>query len=93
MTEKPKHLPPEALDDWLAEVKRVLEIGDDIDVGALLDVARDVAHNVARPAAPLTTFALGVALGRQSSAAESPEALARLAELVTARALTWEHGA
>lgn len=90
MTEKPKHLPPEALDEWLAEAKRLLEISDDIDVGTLLDVARDVAHNVARPAAPLTTFALGLALGRQSSATDSPEVLARLAELVTARALAWE---
>lgn len=93
MTDKPKHLPPEALDAWLAEAKRVLELTDDIDVGALLDVAKDVAHNVARPAAPLTTFALGLALGRQSSAADSPEVFARLAELVRSHALSWEHGA
>lgn len=93
MTEKPKHLPPEALDAWLAEAKRVLELDDDIDVAVVLDVARDVAHNVARPAAPLTTFALGLALGRQSSAADSPEVFARLAELVTERALAWEHQA
>ncbi len=90
MTETPKHLPPEALDAWLAEAKRVLEIDDEIDIAALLDVAKDVAHNVARPAAPLTTFALGLALGRQSSATGSPEAFSRLAELVTARALSWE---
>lgn len=93
MTEKPKHLPPEALDEWLAEAKRVLEIDDDLDIGALLDVAKEVAHSVARPAAPLTTFALGVALGRQSTASDSPEVFARLAELVTARAHAWEVGA
>lgn len=90
MNDTPKHLPPEALDEWLAEVQRLLELDDRLEVGALLDVARDVAHNVARPAAPLTTFALGLALGRQSSAADSPEVFARLAELVTARAIAWE---
>ncbi|WP_271982346.1 NTP transferase domain-containing protein [Pseudoclavibacter terrae] len=93
MTEKPKHLPPEALDEWLAEAKRLLELDDDLDIAAVLDVAKDVAHNVARPAAPLTTFALGVALGRRSSTADSPEVFARLAELVTARALAWDHTA
>ena len=30
----------------------------------LLDLAREAAHNVARPAAPLATFAAGLALGR-----------------------------
>lgn len=93
MTEKPKHLPPEALDEWLAEAKRVLELDDDINIGALLDVAKDVAHSVARPAAPLTTFALGLALGRRSSAADSPEVFARLAARVTERALAWENRA
>jgi Domain of unknown function (DUF6457) len=31
---------------------------------AVLDVTRDVAHEVARPAAPLTAYLLGVAVGR-----------------------------
>ncbi len=34
------------------------------DITAVLDLARDAAHNVARPAAPLTAFVLGLAVGR-----------------------------
>lgn len=62
--ENPRHLPPEALDGWLEEISGLLEIDQQIDVGLLLDLTRDVAHDVARPAAPLTTFVLGLALGR-----------------------------
>lgn len=65
MTEaNPRHLPPEALDGWLAKISELLELEEEIEVGTLLDLTRDVAHDVARPAAPLTTFALGLALGR-----------------------------
>ena len=49
------------------------------DTKAVLDLARDVAHGVARPAAPLTAYLLGVAVGRGRPMAE---ATARLQELV-----------
>ncbi len=62
--ENPKHLPPEALEDWLSKVSELVGIEEDVDIAAVLDLTRDVAHDVARPAAPLTTFALGLALGR-----------------------------
>ncbi len=35
-----------------------------LDTGTVLDLARDAAHQVARPAAPLTAYLLGVAVGR-----------------------------
>jgi hypothetical protein len=38
-------------------------LGDDATT-LLLDLAREAAHNVARPAAPLATFVAGLALGR-----------------------------
>ena len=41
----------------------------------VLDLAREAAHGVARPAAPLTTFLAGYALGAEGG-------LGRLAELV-----------
>ena len=41
----------------------------------VLDLAREAAHGVARPAAPLTTFLAGYALGTEGG-------LDRLAELV-----------
>jgi len=62
--ENPRHLPPEALDGWMAKVSELLALDERVDIGAVLDLTRDVAHDVARPAAPLTTFALGLALGR-----------------------------
>jgi hypothetical protein len=35
-----------------------------LDARTVLDLARDAAHQVARPAAPLTAYLLGVAVGR-----------------------------
>ncbi|HEY9291233.1 MAG TPA: DUF6457 domain-containing protein [Microlunatus sp.] len=59
------------LDEWLQKVADELEIGDvslDTDeVHTLLDLARDAAHQVDRPAAPLTCFLVGVAVGRGAS--------------------------
>jgi hypothetical protein len=59
------------LDEWLAAVSA--EIGTDdfaLDndaIHTLLDLARDSAHEVERVAAPLTTFLVGVAVGRGQS--------------------------
>jgi Domain of unknown function (DUF6457) len=52
------------LQDWTAAV--CADLGIDpatADVTAVLDLARDVAHGVARPAAPLTAYLVGVAVG------------------------------
>jgi hypothetical protein len=52
------------LDDWVAALGRELGVEPaDIDVAAILDLARDAAHGIARPAAPLTTFLAGYAAG------------------------------
>lgn len=87
-----RHLPPEALNDWLAGVSALYGLGDDIepttDVAVVLDVARDVARGVARPAAPLTTFLLGLAVGRALPAGTPvADELARLADQVQALAV------
>lgn len=53
------------LEEWTAAV--CADLGLDpgsADVRAVLDLARDVAHGVARPAAPLTAYLVGVAVGR-----------------------------
>lgn len=87
------HLPPEALDAWLAAAAAELGVDSEaVRIGTVLDVARDVAHDVARPAAPLSTFLLGVAYAR--SGAADPAQLEALAERLTARAVAWktEHG-
>jgi len=46
----------------------------------VLDLARDVAHNVARPAAPLTTYLAGVAVGAGKDASDVAARITRLAE-------------
>ena len=49
------------------------------DVDRVLDLARDAAHQVARPAAPLTTYLLGVAVGRGADPADAAAKLTALA--------------
>jgi hypothetical protein len=51
-----------------------------VDARTVLDVARDVAHNVDRPAAPVTAYLLGMAVGQgmaPSRAARQVQALAK----------------
>lgn len=48
------------LDEWVTEVSRELGTAP-IDTRAVLDLARDVAHRVARPAAPVTCLLVGLA--------------------------------
>jgi hypothetical protein len=50
-----------------------------LDTGTVLDLARDAAHQVARPAAPLTAYLLGVAVGRGQPLDGAAELLTRLA--------------
>ena len=71
------------LDRWVeaAAAELGLDPGD-VEPKAVLDVARDVAHQVLRPAAPLTAYLLGVAVGR---GADPAGAAARISSL----ALAW----
>jgi hypothetical protein len=52
---------------------------------AVLDLAREAAHGVTRPAAPLAAFALGLALGRTSGGLDDlRELVRRLSALASA---------
>ncbi|WBO65073.1 NTP transferase domain-containing protein [Streptomyces camelliae] len=75
------------LDEWISAVKDELGIDLDVDTGVLLDLARDAAHGVARPAAPLTTFLVGYAAAQGEG---GPEAVAEAARKAAALALRWE---
>ncbi|MDQ0991932.1 NTP transferase domain-containing protein [Streptomyces sp. V3I7] len=75
------------LDEWITAVKDELGIDLDVDTGLLLDVARDVAHGVARPAAPLTTFLVGYAAGQGEG---GPTAVAEAAGKTGVLAQRWE---
>jgi molybdopterin-guanine dinucleotide biosynthesis protein A len=74
------------LDEWIAAAKADLGIDLDVDVAVLLDLARDAAHAVTRPAAPLTAFLVGYAAAR---AGGGPEAVAEAARKATALAERW----
>ncbi|MFT4163756.1 MAG: DUF6457 domain-containing protein [Microlunatus sp.] len=56
------------LSTWLDRVSTELGIADaaldNNDIHTLLDLARDCAHEVERTAAPLTSFLVGVSVGR-----------------------------
>ncbi|HET9257907.1 MAG TPA: DUF6457 domain-containing protein [Pseudonocardiaceae bacterium] len=64
------------LKEWVELVCRELDLADLVSPTAMqprvLDLSRDVAHEVARPAAPLTAYLLGLAAGRSGD----PEAAA-----------------
>ncbi|MFG3202268.1 NTP transferase domain-containing protein [Streptomyces sp. NPDC048192] len=75
------------LDEWISAVKDELGIDLDVDTGVLLDLARDAAHGVARPAAPLTTFLVGYAAAQGKG---GPEAVTEAARKAAALALRWE---
>lgn len=58
------------LQEWLDTLSEQLGTDYRIDeesMHILLDLARDAAHEITRPAAPLTAFLVGVAVGRGQS--------------------------
>ncbi|MFD8010437.1 DUF6457 domain-containing protein [Streptomyces sp. NPDC058955] len=78
------------LDEWITAVKTELGLDLDVDTGVLLDLARDAAHGVARPAAPLTTFLVGYAAAKAAEDGTAPaEAVAEAARKAAALAQRW----
>jgi len=67
------------VDDWLAALTDALGISDEVDVAMILDVAREAAHAVARPAAPVTTYLLGIAVARGGDAEQLTATITELA--------------
>ncbi|RJN32212.1 molybdopterin-guanine dinucleotide biosynthesis protein [Nesterenkonia natronophila] len=54
----------EAIEQWVGELTRHLEIEDtDVRINDLLKIAGEAAHTVVRPAAPVTTFLIGYVTG------------------------------
>jgi molybdopterin-guanine dinucleotide biosynthesis protein A len=88
MGEGPKRRDMTDLEEWTEAVKRELGIELDVDIPAMLDMTRVAAHNVQRPAAPLTAFLVGYAAASAGGGAPAvAEALRR------ARELAERHGA
>ena len=78
------------LHDWIDELCDVLDIETEVDEALILDLARAAAHNVERPAAPITTYLLGYAAGEKNA---NPEKIERLAGLAQVLADNWDRPA
>lgn len=58
------------LAEWIGTLSDSIGVEFTIDEESMhivLDLARDAAHEILRPAAPLTTFLIGVAVGQGAS--------------------------
>ncbi|WP_019178812.1 DUF6457 domain-containing protein [Microbacterium yannicii] len=87
MSDQSRTLPPEALDAWAAALRERFGLAeDDVPVAAVLDLTRDVANGVARPAAPLGAFVAGLIAGR---AGTDPAEIRAALDAVAALAADW----
>lgn len=77
------------LDDWTRTVATELGLDTGYERDLILELTRTVAHEVARPAAPLTAFLVGLAAGQRGG---SPDAVREVAGRVEALAREYEHG-
>ena len=81
------------LDEWMDAVIADLGLAGAVDRDEartlMLDLARDVAHGVARPAAPVTAFLAGLAAGRS---ADPRTATAETTEQILALLRGWAPG-
>lgn len=72
---------PENLDAWVSDLAGALGVDTaEVPTPLILDVTRDVAHGVMRPAGPLSTFIMGLAVGRGHSAEEAARITRELIE-------------
>jgi hypothetical protein len=80
---------PAVLDEWVAEAAPSLGIDpSEVPIGTVLELARRAAHGVARPAAPVTTFLLGLAVGSGRSTEDLETLADRLGALAEQRGVS-----
>jgi molybdopterin-guanine dinucleotide biosynthesis protein A len=73
---------------WMARIANLLNVDShDVLTSELLDLTRDVAHGVERKSAPLTTFLLGYAAGKDSL---TPDEVRKLIETVSHAVAEWQ---
>ena len=65
---------------WIDLVTAEVGVPAPTDVETILDVAKDAAHSVERPAAPVSTYLLGYAVAQGADPRAVSDAIARLAQ-------------
>jgi DNA-directed RNA polymerase specialized sigma24 family protein len=84
------------LEEWVGAVCQELDIAEAVQPAAMqsrvLDMARDVAHGVARPAAPLTAYLVGLAAGLTGDPEATADELAQRVCLLAQRWAGEQHG-
>jgi molybdopterin-guanine dinucleotide biosynthesis protein A len=73
---------------WMTRVATLLDVDPhEVLTAELLDLTREVAHGVERKSAPLTTFLLGYAAGKDSL---KPEEVRKLIETISNAVAEWQ---
>ncbi|MFT3873469.1 MAG: DUF6457 domain-containing protein [Nocardioides sp.] len=75
------------LHDWIDELCDMLDLDTEVDEGLILDLAKSTAHQVERPAAPISAYLLGFAAGSSGS---NPEAIEEMAGRIQSLADGWD---
>ena len=82
----------DVLESWAASLSAELDLaGLDVDIDKVLALAGVAAHAVLRPAAPLTTYLVGYAVGRAAALGEADAAGATARAFDVASALARRH--
>lgn len=68
------------MQEWIDALCAELGITAEVDVTCILDVAREAAHNVERPAAPVSTYILGIAVARGADVTTAAAKITALAD-------------
>ena len=68
------------MDAWIEALKQELGLDISFDKDLILDIAREAAHAVERPAAPVTTFLLGYAVAQGADPKVVASAIEKLAQ-------------
>ncbi len=86
MTDDPRRAPGADLPEWIDQLCGALGVDRSlVDIDRILEVASSVAHQVARPAVPVSLFVAGLA-----AAGTDPASVDRLLTAIQERAGTWE---
>ncbi|WP_448630710.1 DUF6457 domain-containing protein [Cellulomonas soli] len=87
MSEDPRRAPGADLQAWTDRLAAALHVDASlVDVADVLDVAGEAAHQVARPAAPLSLFVAGIAVGLRGA---DEQTVADVLAQVRAAAAAW----